>query len=79
MLPKDMNGKEFNYLDYVVYTDSCGNLEVAQISKIVISNTVRLICNILHGNTAILKRFDRVKIISKEEAYKIYESRNECN
>lgn len=63
----DKFGKEFKYLDYVIYLRDDEPI-LGKIVKIIINKTPKIICRINSGNFAILKKFDMVEIITEDQA-----------
>lgn len=69
----DALGNEFKYHDYITYLRD-GEVVLARIDRIVISNTSRLICKTDQGGYynrlcyVTLKKLDAVEIISEEDA-----------
>ena len=72
----DMFGKEFKYLDYVIYLRDDKPV-LARIARIVIAQSSRLVCNTVIGyynsvEKVTLKRFNTIEIISEDKAKELF-------
>ena len=69
---KDINGTEFNYLDYVVYLKQ-GKPKLGRIKKIVIDRKPRIVCIIDGYGVATLTNLDNVEIIPERKANELFD------